>query len=171
MKANRFVIGGVILSVVVSAVALAWQLKENASFERFFRPLSASNITEAEFRSLKAELAMLEAHALPLRGIYPGGYLDFSDDRNVVTISVAVLSASLPANYEERKKAFDERARECIGAVLNAFEGTGMNAYVVKFIDEGVYFKALAKLLRERKKQSPDAGVVAIYEKGQLTMR
>jgi hypothetical protein len=40
MKANRFVVVGVILSVIMSAAALAWQTKENAPFAGFFRPLA-----------------------------------------------------------------------------------------------------------------------------------
>lgn len=170
MKANRFIIVGIALSVLMSAASLAWQAKESAPFAKFFRPLNASTITEAEFRSLKVEFQLLRSQTPPLNGIYPPE-LNFSSVDRSLTILVPVVSESLPANYDERKKTFNETVELCHAMVGYEFGYPPDGTYVIEFRDTKKALMATAKAIKSNQKLPPDTGLVAEYKNGKLTMR
>ena len=185
MKGNRIIVLGIILSVFMSAAALALQVKSESPFwGRFFRPLQSSQITEADYRGLRANLKML-SEFVPMRNGIGSPFIDgYSDDRNKIIVSVPVSSESFPTGFEDRKKEFWNVLLSVHGDILTTFfseefANRGLRSlpnanYEIKFVDGKRLTQALyGKSMEEMNKilKGNDAGIVAVYRDGQLTMR
>ncbi|MBN2317562.1 MAG: hypothetical protein JXR49_00710 [Acidobacteria bacterium] len=172
MKINRLLIISITLSLIISSVALALQLQETAPFEKFSKPLKDSSITEAEFRTLKAEHIFLATCVSPQNGIYPSGAFTISDDQEHLTMIISVEPASLPRDFDARKKWLEHMGNMATGAAVEAFQFAGIerdNVYIVKFVDDNAVIKAI-NAKATGKKVPEDAGIVAQYTNGKLTM-
>ncbi len=162
MKANRFVVIGVILSVVMSGVALALQVKRQPSgwFQKFAIP---HQLNELEWRTVQYQLAAIRDSIPSNRGLYVPRIQKYSDDFSTVKIWILVDENNLPSNFEERKSRLNSTAVAASTPMEAYFEGISASNIEVDFVDINK-FGAASPNQRE-------AGIVATYKQGNLTIR
>jgi hypothetical protein len=113
MNASRLTVLALVFSVAMSAISLGWQVKKESPrtpFAKFVRPLHNTGISEADFLSLRVELEMLQDQMPFKHGIWVPSMITFSPNGQTATIHIPVESKTLPANFEERKIAFEMAA-------------------------------------------------------------
>jgi len=171
MKANRFIIVGLALSVLMSGLSLAWQAKnasENSPFAKLKKPLQ---ISQLEYQMFRAEFSMLRRFIPFTKGIGPPTIIRFlSPDMKTLTIYVPVQSETMPSNLDERKKWLTEVADSVIGAAMKAIGEDDVKSYEARFLDYRKYSDEADKTSFDNLEASMP-GVVAIYKNGKLTVR
>jgi hypothetical protein len=170
MNSNRFIIVGVALSVLMSAASLAWQAKrasEKSPFAALEKPLQ---ISELDYRLLKAEFYALRPFVPLNKGIEPPEQIRLlRPEMKTIGILISLEPAQLPSNFDERKRLFTEVAQN--SAVWAAVAmGIQSKFFEVRFSDPQKLIAAMNKDPGMDTDTSM-AGVVAVYKDGKLTMR
>lgn len=150
---------GVLVSLLLSSVSLAYQLSKNnkaaSKFEKYAVP---ARLTELQHKLELADVAMIRETSPMRDGIGIPRVWGLRDEDGHVGIRIFVSEKNLPSSYDERKKAMEGAAEEAAFSVISQF---GKNE--ISLDDITVEFKSIENLVRENNRN------YAIFSNGELT--
>jgi hypothetical protein len=159
MKANRFVVIGVVLSVAMSAAALALQVQKTTSPGIMERYENTCSWTQAEKNSVYVRLNWLQsavdrdsAIQMPIWGV--------TEDGKAFRIRIPVWEKGLPTDFEKRRQDFELRAAQAQFAFEQQFTGLPKWSVLVEFFGLGSAIETEGKNPR----------ILAVYKDRKLTM-
>ena len=165
MKTNRFLVMGVVLSVVMSATSLALQIKgKNGVFQRFNKNLALS---EMDWRIVKMDVQFLQDMIPKDHGLGVTSFHRLSKDYSTITLRREVYEKDLPSDFEQRKALLTYAAIIPLATTNGFFPGINDSNIELEYFDT---MKSVGATTRSG--QIPkEGGLVAVFKNGQLTMR
>jgi hypothetical protein len=157
MKTSPLLTVGVLISLLLSSISLAYQVKSKtpSKFEKYMVP---DRQTELEHKLERADVRMIQDMSPMYQGLSIGKVWGVSDQNRQVIVRILVSEKQLPEGYDERKKAMQIAAIEAAASVVGQFEKDE-----VSYNDVRVEFRSIDDLVRNNDKN------YAVYSNGELT--
>jgi hypothetical protein len=158
MKTSPLLTIGVFVSMFLSSVSLAFQVKNSRPSSKFEKYNLPAKQTELQHKLELADVNMIQEMSPMRQGIGIARVWGMTDQNSHVVARIVVSEKDLPSGYDERKKALEEAADEVAFSVIPQF-GKGE----ISLDEITVEFRSIENMVRNSDKN------YAIYSNGELT--
>jgi hypothetical protein len=154
----------VVLAILLSSISLALQIRKQQDEGFNLVKYAGANATELEVLLARVDLMALREIVPCTDGVCPPAYHHFSPEKTKIVFRSTVLS-SLPTDIGKRRGALYAAIVAASTGMLQTFDGINADNVDQHFRIEFVDLSELAKT------HDPDKSIIAVYDKGQLSLQ